>query len=595
MAAPTIHWPLNIEFTTAAQNPTVCFADPELRRSLPARNGRRLLLWSGNFATVYQCGTAEQTWAVRCFTRMPPPDIEERYAAISACLSAHRPSYLVPFEFLEQGILVKGRWYPIVKMEWVDGLELDRFIDAHLYEPETLNRLEKQLRLIQQSMQHLSIAHGDLQHGNIMVTHMGLLKLVDYDGMYVPHLRGMPPAELGHPNYQLPRRSPQDFDPDLDDFSFDVICLSLRAIATQPELWHQFHEDNKNLIFRQQDFEEPSSSPVFQSIAQMAHDEPTEILYHSVLKRCQPTAEPQSIIQRSPAKPGSRILVLLLVVLVPLGVGYVAFWLVRQQRSPLPPAPSRATPELLPTRFTAEQLLKHHRTNPGQPIPRLFLERADLSKKDLKNINLRGATLIDVNFTDSNLENADLTEATIVGTTSQGMSFVKANFRKAKLVDATIEVRLSSPDAKLANPNSILVNLSDADFSDADLSRAKLISSNGDNIFLNNANFERAMVRGATFRGVLLQNTNLSDADFRQARLSRVNLTNATFKNANFNEATFSDTTGDTIIDNPKEPNGARFSDVKNLSTKNRDKLCGALSSGEPGAQDLGCPSTSES
>jgi len=48
-----------------------------------------------------------------------------------------------------------------------------------------------------------SIAHGDLQHGNVLVVN-GDLKLVDYDGMFVPTLAGKISSEIGHRNYQHP-------------------------------------------------------------------------------------------------------------------------------------------------------------------------------------------------------------------------------------------------------------------------------------------------------------------------------------------------------------------------------------------------------
>jgi hypothetical protein len=73
-------WPLNIDFTAAVQNPQICFQDLQLRRSHPAKNRRgRVLLWSGNFATVYKLCDRDQAWAVRCFTRAPQIDVQERY------------------------------------------------------------------------------------------------------------------------------------------------------------------------------------------------------------------------------------------------------------------------------------------------------------------------------------------------------------------------------------------------------------------------------------------------------------------------------------------------------------------------------------
>jgi hypothetical protein len=55
------------------------------------------------------------------------------------------------------------------------------------------------------------IAHGDLQHGNIILVpgkkdNSLMLKLIDYDGMFIPPLAGSPKGEVGHAAYQHPER-----------------------------------------------------------------------------------------------------------------------------------------------------------------------------------------------------------------------------------------------------------------------------------------------------------------------------------------------------------------------------------------------------
>ena len=42
------------------------------------------------------------------------------------------------FQYVEQGIRVRGQWYPIVRMEWAQGDRLDRFVEDHLDAPEML-------------------------------------------------------------------------------------------------------------------------------------------------------------------------------------------------------------------------------------------------------------------------------------------------------------------------------------------------------------------------------------------------------------------------------------------------------------------------
>jgi hypothetical protein len=116
-----------------------------------------------------------------------------------------------------------------------------------------------------QALRHASIAHGDLQHGNVLVGSSGL-KLVDYDGMFVPALLGKRGTELGQPNYQHPRRADVDFGPSLDSFSAWVIYVSIVALSIYPNLWQTFRGGDDCLLFRRADFEDPDSSRVIRAL-----------------------------------------------------------------------------------------------------------------------------------------------------------------------------------------------------------------------------------------------------------------------------------------------------------------------------------------
>jgi serine/threonine protein kinase len=219
---------------------------------------------SGGFASVYKLQCQQRTWVVRCFLR-PFQDHEHRYAAISDLLNRVRLPYTVGFTFLREGIRVRGQWYPILKMEWVRGERLDAFIEQHLEEPDTIMSLARHWFEMVQALRDASIAHGDLQHGNVLVTTNGELKLIDYDGMYIPELAGEGSHEVGHPHYQHPQRRLSDFGHYLDNFSAWVIYVSLMGCAIDPELWLKFRGD-ECLLFRRQDFEQPEDSAVLRAL-----------------------------------------------------------------------------------------------------------------------------------------------------------------------------------------------------------------------------------------------------------------------------------------------------------------------------------------
>ena len=255
-------WPGLTDFSEAVQNPAVCFKGTELESGEVALNRRGLpLVFSGSFACVYSLSVGDHKFAVRCFTR-EIKDQQSRYEQLSNYLHGVLPPAFVSFEYLEHGINFRGDWYPIVKMDWVEGDPLGKFVDSNINEPDTLRRIAAQWRGgTTANLRGLRIAHNDLQHGNVMVQRDGSIRLVDYDGMFLPHFRGERSPELGHKNYQHPLRTSEDYDDYVDNFPTLVIYTSLLAVAAEPELWSFFNDDN--LIFTRDDYADPKSSQIF--------------------------------------------------------------------------------------------------------------------------------------------------------------------------------------------------------------------------------------------------------------------------------------------------------------------------------------------
>lgn len=258
-------WPTPQDYNEAVQDPKRAFVDLELQKGRPELTPLGLPRpITGGFASVYKLQCPQRTWAVRCFLRQFH-DHERRYAAISEHLTRLRLPYTVGFTFLRDGIRVRGQSYPILKMEWVQGEPLSAFIERHLGNRSTLLSLARRWVEMVKALQQASIAHGDLQHGNVLVVD-GQLRLIDYDGMYVPALWGEGSHEVGHRNYQHPLRTESDFGPYLDNFSAWVIYVSLIALAADPGLWKQFGGGDESLLFRRRDFEQPEASDVLRAL-----------------------------------------------------------------------------------------------------------------------------------------------------------------------------------------------------------------------------------------------------------------------------------------------------------------------------------------
>jgi hypothetical protein len=164
------------------------------------------------------CPPAGIAIAVRCFVRQVMGQ-QGRYARLCEHLGKVTMPWLVDFNYYLKGILVRGEWYPVVKMDWVAGAPINTWIEDNINHPEKLRALAAQWRTLVNDMRKHHLAHGDYQHGNIMVTTKDELRLVDYDGMYCQSFGKGRSPELGHANFQHPRRLPEHYDDSIDNFS----------------------------------------------------------------------------------------------------------------------------------------------------------------------------------------------------------------------------------------------------------------------------------------------------------------------------------------------------------------------------------------
>ena len=196
-------------------------------------------------------------------------DQQQRYEAVSKHLTTVKLPYIVGFHFLSRGIKIRGQWYPILKMEWVQGELLNEYIKKNLRNSSTLLNLANRWITMVKALQQATIAHGDLQHANVMVVN-GDFRLIDYDGMFVPALAGQSSHEVGHRNYQHPFRTESDFGPYLDHFAAWVIYVSLISLSIDPGLWHRIGAGDEFLLFHKEDFDEPSTSSTFMLLARHA-------------------------------------------------------------------------------------------------------------------------------------------------------------------------------------------------------------------------------------------------------------------------------------------------------------------------------------
>ena len=270
-------WPNGIDYKLAIDSfPDISILDSALKSGNLQRGANNdLIFYSGEFAIVFPIETVSNTFALRCWIK-DTGDAETRYREISDYLGQCDLPYFVDFAYVSEGILVNANKYPVTRMEWVEGETLCDFIEQNLHDTECLKTAAAEFQKMVETLHAHQISHGHLQDGNILLKRNGTnveIKLIDYDSLFVPALRGQPDNIVGLPEYQHPQRIVGDggASEKVDYFSELVIYLSLLSLVEKPNLWGQFGDRTKrSLLFTAEDFKNPDQSDVFQALENLS-------------------------------------------------------------------------------------------------------------------------------------------------------------------------------------------------------------------------------------------------------------------------------------------------------------------------------------
>ena len=256
------------DYVSAFQQEAFAFTVEELKAGRVARqlDGKTVKSWSGSFAVTFEVQTGSARQAIRCFTNASTDldDIQKRYSLIRSAIKTVDTNSLLPVEYLADCVRtfsLPAMRFPIIRMPWVEGSPISDWVKqwhatANLKE---LRDFTRRFIDIVDRLGQAHIAHGDLQHGNVLVRPNGSIVLVDYDGMFVPGMleQGLNLSnERGHPNYQHPDRNAQ-FDERLDRFASMVIVTALHTLEADRAAWDQFSNGGDNLLFAADDFKDP--------------------------------------------------------------------------------------------------------------------------------------------------------------------------------------------------------------------------------------------------------------------------------------------------------------------------------------------------
>jgi eukaryotic-like serine/threonine-protein kinase len=277
-------FPVAGDYYKAVQVPGRAFTVPKLQTAQFVWDSLGPTLARGSSAVVFQAEVDGSPQALRCYIRNDASS-RDRYSALSTYLASHDLSpHVSGTTWMEGAIRVKNATWPVLQMGWIDGRTLNEYVDFLVAgsNAAALTTLAARWRDMIALLQSSSFGHGDLQHGNVLVDQEGQLRLVDFDGVWIPQLAGQsPPTEYGHPNYQRPGL--REWDRWLDTFSALVIYLSLVALSKDPALWLALY-NSKNLLFSRADFLPPYETEVWKQLAALRDPQVDELARR--LKEC---------------------------------------------------------------------------------------------------------------------------------------------------------------------------------------------------------------------------------------------------------------------------------------------------------------------
>ena len=237
---------------------------------------------SGAFAVVFKMKD-EQTgkcYALKCFTE-EQEGRAEAYRQIADELEFANSAYITSVKYLEKEIFVDSSCeedeFPVLLMDWIDGETMETYIAENYQDNYAMAMLCYRFCKMAAWLRSQPFAHGDIKPDNIMVRPDGNLTLVDYDGMFVPAMKGQKSPTIGTKDFSHPLRTVDDFNETIDDFALASIALSLKAISLKPSLLDEYGAADR-LLFSAEDYRDLSKSKVLAALQELMNDEEVNTL-----------------------------------------------------------------------------------------------------------------------------------------------------------------------------------------------------------------------------------------------------------------------------------------------------------------------------
>ena len=237
---------------------------------------------SGAFAVVFKM-IDEQTgkcYALKCFTE-EQEGRAEAYRQVAEELEFVASPYITSVKYLEKELFVDSNCedneFPVLLMDWIEGETMETYIVDHYMDNYAMSMLCYRFCKMAAWLRSQPFAHGDIKPDNIMVRPDGTLTLVDYDGMFVPAMKGQKSPTIGTKDFSHPLRTIDDFDETIDDFALASMALSLKAISLNPSLLDEYGASDR-LLFSAADYLDLSKSKTMTVLQDLLADEETKTI-----------------------------------------------------------------------------------------------------------------------------------------------------------------------------------------------------------------------------------------------------------------------------------------------------------------------------
>lgn len=238
---------------------------------------------SGAFAVVFkmQDKSSGKYYALKCFTE-EQEGRADAYRQIADELDLLDSPYITSVKYMEKELFVDSQCeedeFPVLLMDWVEGEMMETYISSNYCNQYAMSMLCYRFGKMAAWLRTQSFAHGDIKPDNIIVRPDGSLTLVDYDGMYVPSMKGSQSPTIGTRVFSYPLRTVDDFDETIDDFSLASIALSLKAISMKSTLLDIYGASDR-LLYSENDYRNPSNSKVISALQELMCDKDFCTLY----------------------------------------------------------------------------------------------------------------------------------------------------------------------------------------------------------------------------------------------------------------------------------------------------------------------------